>query len=129
MRQLRWLGLAVAAVAAAGLAGCGADSGGGFATPTFQKAGPPANRGGPVTLTMDNIAFMPAQATARVGQTVTWSNQDGVPHTVTATSGATFKSRIVQQGQSFSYRPVKVGTIQYVCTIHPNMRGTLQVVG
>ena len=63
MRQLRWLGLAVAALAAAGLAGCGADSGGGFATPTFQKAGPPANRGGPVTLTMDNIAFMPAQAT------------------------------------------------------------------
>ena len=80
-------------------------------------------------LTMANIAFVPAQSTARVGQTVTWSNQDGVPHTVTATSGATFKSRIVQQGQSFSYRPVKVGTIQYVCTIHPNMRGTLQVVG
>ena len=48
---------------------------------------------------------------------------------MTATSGATFKSRIVQQGQSYSYRPVKVGTIQYVCTIHPNMRATLQVVG
>jgi plastocyanin len=129
MRQLRWLGLALVVGLGAGLAGCGADSGGGYATPTFQKGAPSANRSGLVQVTMANIAFVPAQSTARVGQTITWSNQDGVPHTVTATSGATFRSRILQPGQSFSYQPVKVGTIQYMCTIHPNMKATLQVVG
>jgi plastocyanin len=77
---------------------------------------------------MQNIVYRPAQVTAKVGQTITWSNQDGVTHNVVATSGASFKSNLLQPGQSFSTRVTRPGTIQYVCTIHPNMTGTIQVV-
>ena len=49
------------------------------------------------------------------------------PHDVKATSGASFNSQILQPGQSYGYRVAKAGTIDYVCTIHPGMVGTLVV--
>ena len=113
------------------LAGCGGEaSKGGYAKgPSTQKAQSPAGAtgGGSPQVTMTNIAFKPDTLTARVGQTVTWRNEDGVPHDVKATQGAGFKSQILQPGQSYSYKLAKAANVVYVCTIHPTMKASIRV--
>jgi plastocyanin len=76
---------------------------------------------------MKNIQFTPKSITAKVGQTVKWTNDDSVDHNVTATSGETFKSSTFGQGATYSHKLAKAGTIKYVCTIHPGMEGTIIV--
>lgn len=80
-----------------------------------------------VKVKMQNIAFNPTSVTVKVGQTVTWVNDDSVTHNVTAQSGAAFKSKNFGQGGTYSFKATKPGTIKYVCTIHPGMDGTLIV--
>jgi plastocyanin len=78
---------------------------------------------------MTGIKFSPASATVKVGQKVTWTNDDPVVHNVTAKSGASFKSSDFGNGKTFSFTPTKAGTISYVCTLHSGMTGTLKVTG
>ena len=83
--------------------------------------------GGTVAVSMKNIQFAPKSVTAKVGQTIKWTNDDSVDHNVTAKSGATFKSSTFGQGRPTRTRLTKAGTISYVCTIHPGMAGTIIV--
>jgi len=76
---------------------------------------------------MQNIAFDPKATTVKVGQKVEWENEDSVDHNVTAESGASFKSNDFGNGGKFSFTPTTAGTIQYSCTLHPGMVGTLTV--
>jgi plastocyanin len=76
---------------------------------------------------MKNVAFSPRDATVAVGGTVTWTNEDRVPHNVIATSGATFASKNFGLGETYTFRATKPGTIAYVCTLHQGMDGTLTV--
>jgi plastocyanin len=78
---------------------------------------------------MQNIAFDPKAVTVKVGQKVTWTNEDTVDHNVTSQSGETIKSDNFGKGGTFSFTPKKAGTIKYVCTIHPGMTATLTVSG
>ncbi len=82
---------------------------------------------GPVTISAKNIAFNPKEVTVKVGTKITWSMDEPVPHNVVADSGADFKSEILNQGQTFEYTPKKAGTIEYECTLHPGMVGTITV--
>jgi plastocyanin len=120
------------------LAGCGSSSkkksdtsaGTGQAPATSTPATTPAAApaaGGVVNIQMKNIAFVPSHVTAKVGQTVKWTNEDTVDHNVKATQGENFKSKDFGQGASYSYKLDKAGTISYVCTIHPNMKATIAV--
>ncbi len=93
---------------------------------TSTPAAAPAG-GGASAVKMQNIQFAPKSLTVKVGQTVKWTNDDSVDHNVIATSGATFKSSTVAAGSTYSFKITKAGTIQYVCTIHPGMTGTLVV--
>jgi len=54
----------------------------------------------------------------KAGTTVTWNNQNNVPHSVTFTNGMK-DSGLFNQGQSFSYTITSPGTFQYYCTVHP----------
>jgi hypothetical protein len=62
-----------------------------------------------------------------VGDTVTWHNTGQAPHNATADDG-TFKTPDLNQGQSASHRFTSAGTFSYICTIHPNMHGTVRVL-
>ena len=73
---------------------------------------------------MQNIAFDPKAVTVKVGQKVTWTNDDSTDHNVTSQSGETIKSDNFGKGGTFSFTPTKAGTINYVCTIHPGMTAT-----
>ena len=93
---------------------------------TSTPAAAPAG-GATIAVSMKNIQFVPKSVTAKVGQTVKWTNDDSVDHNVTATSGETFKSSTFGQGATYSHKLAKAGTIKYVCTIHPGMEGTIVV--
>jgi len=70
---------------------------------------------------IDNFSFGPATLTVPVGTTVTWINQDDVPHNVVSTDGKDIKSPVLDTDQKFSYTFTKAGTYDYYCKIHPMM--------
>jgi plastocyanin len=61
-----------------------------------------------------------------VNNTVVWTNNDNVTHTVTSTTGV-FDSGLLPPGQSWNYTFTYPGTFNYYCTIHPWMKGTVIV--
>ncbi len=113
------------------LVGCGSDSkkSSSSSASTPAAAPPKAAAAGSsvVDVQMKDTAFKPAQVTAKVGQTVKWTNEDAFAHNVKAEQGENFKSQNFTQGGTYSYKLDKAGTISYVCTIHPGMKGTITV--
>jgi amicyanin len=76
---------------------------------------------------IDNFSFTPATLTVPVGATVTWTNQDDVPHIVVSSEGKTLKSPVLDTDQKFSFTFTKAGTYPYFCAIHPKMTGKVVV--
>jgi len=62
-----------------------------------------------------------------VNNTITWTNTDTVPHTVTSTTGL-FDSGIIDRGMSWTFTFTSPGTFDYYCTLHPWMKGKVIVV-
>jgi plastocyanin len=111
----------VLTIAMAAAAGCGADDdGGGGGKATVLKTGEPIG--------MKSLKFSPAHVQAKVGQEITWHNDESIPHDVKADSGADFSSKTFGKGGTFSWTPGKAGTVKYECTLHPGMEGTIDVV-
>jgi plastocyanin len=76
-------------------------------------------------VTIDNFAFSPATLKVKIGQQVTWTNKQGVPHTVTADDGAF--DHPMPSGATFSFAFDQAGTFAYHCKIHPSMHATIMV--
>lgn len=77
------------------------------------------------TVTVEDMAFAPEMLTVEAGDTVTWVFNDGaaVAHDV---AGDEFESEVMSEG-TFSHRFEEPGTYDYVCTLHPNMTGSVEV--
>jgi plastocyanin len=75
---------------------------------------------------IDNFSFGPATLTVAVGTTITWTNNDDIPHTVVSTDKA-FKSKVMDTGEKFSFTFTKAGEFPYFCSIHPKMTGKVVV--
>jgi plastocyanin len=130
----------VAAIAAAGLTIGGVSvPGAAPATTSSERAAPmadmPAASGqgpgdAPVatnSVRIQNFAYDPANVTVTAGTTVTWTNQDQDPHTITSTDGGPLRSQPLATGQSFRYTFTTPGRFDYLCTIHPFMTATVVV--
>jgi plastocyanin len=78
------------------------------------------------TVTMESLQFQPATVTVEVGDTVTWSNADAVPHTATADDGS-FDTGTISGGASASHAFTTAGTFAYHCEVHPTMTGNVVV--
>lgn len=76
---------------------------------------------------MSGSMFTPANIQVKVGTTVTWTNEDSVPHSVTFKNGMK-DSGTFGQGQSFRYTFTQVGTFTYYCTVHTEMLAQVVVV-
>ena len=74
---------------------------------------------------IDGMQFSIATVSVNRGDTVTWRNNDVVPHTVTAPGR--FDSGAIAPGKTFSRKMDRPGTYDYVCTYHPGMKGRIQV--
>lgn len=85
-----------------------------------------AAAGGEQAISIEGFAFGPADITVPVGTTVTWTNNDGPPHTVTADDGS-FESENLATGDTFSFTFDTPGTYTYHCAIHPSMTATITV--
>lgn len=85
-----------------------------------------ARRPTTVAVTIEGLAYEPAVVTVAPGDTVVWTNKDIVPHTVTAVDGK-FDSGTMTTGAIWRYVAQEVGTVEYTCTFHPTMKGTLKV--
>ncbi len=75
---------------------------------------------------IDATSYSPKVLDLRVGDTVVWTNRDLLVHTVTAESGE-FDSKDIASGESWRYRISVPGEIDYLCTYHPTMVGSLHV--
>lgn len=109
----------LAAVAVVSLAGCGGGSDdAGSSDPGAEVDGP--------TVVLRDISFTPETISVPAGGTVTWVFDDrGIAHNVVA-EDESFESETKDSGQ-FTHTFDDVGTHPYVCTLHPNMKGTVQV--
>ncbi len=121
------------------VAGCGGSddkesSSGGAGTseqPADTGGGAAAGGGKAVEVGMEGIEFQPADVTVAVGGTVTWTNNESIPHDVTKGDGPgpDFSSGRgnMMEGDTFEQTFDDAGKIDYVCTVHPNMTGTVTV--
>ncbi len=74
------------------------------------------------------FAFMPSPVTVPPGGTVTWTNNDDAPHSISdASPMATPESKSLNKGDTFSITYPRPGTYPYVCGIHNYMQGAVEV--
>jgi plastocyanin len=93
-------------------------------------AGPSADdvvTGEPAVVSIVDLTFEPSIIEVERGSTLTWANDDSVPHTATAADGS-FDSGVMMTGDTFSQAFDTPGTYDYFCAIHPSMTGTVVVV-
>ena len=127
----------ILACLALGLAACGGDdddNGGGGGSGASTSAQPAAGGGGGgVKVSLKNIQFNPKDVTVKPGETITFTNDESIPHDVHKESGpggdfASGPDGGLQQGDTFKLKLDKPGTYQYVCHVHaPGMAGTITV--
>jgi plastocyanin len=136
------LGAAALLIAAGGLAGCSASAESAPTVPSSTTSTPSA-LAGPV-INLSSLMFNPSTTTVKVGETVTWRNDEPITHTVTSgrfmgidkTSGlrtsqkadGMFNAKLDGKGKTFSFTFTKPGTYTYYCDIHQGMNATITVV-
>ena len=77
----------------------------------------------PGVVTVDDNKFEPKETTIAVGDTVTWRWEGSAAHNVT---GPGFESELISKGE-FEHTFDEAGEVDYVCTVHPGMTGTIVV--
>ncbi len=105
------------ATTAGNAAGANTTSGSGGEGPRVRRA-----------WSLSDLAFNPGELTVAVGETITFTNNDGFVHTFTADNGE-FDSDNVDSGGTFEYTPEAAGEIPFHCKIHTSMTGTITVEG
>ena len=88
-------------------------------------AGAPA-RAVDTAVNISNFTFNPPQLTVKAGTTVTWTNDDDIPHTVTSKT-LVFRSKALDSDDKFSFTFTAPGSFDYFCSLHPMMTGTIVV--
>lgn len=127
MRRLAALSLCSVAVVAAGCGSSDSNDSSGTKGKANATTNDSSTAGGGVEVSMKDIQFSPKATDVKVGQKVTWTNDDSVDHNVVADSGASFKSADFGNGGKYAFMPKKAGAVKYECTIHPGMTGTLRI--
>jgi plastocyanin len=123
---------------ALGLVACGGDDddgggGGGGGGAGTQEESTGGGGGGGAQVSMQNIQFDPKDITVKAGETITFTNDESVPHDVHKQSGpggdfASGPDGGMQQGDTFDLKLEKPGKYEYVCHVHaPGMAGTITV--
>jgi plastocyanin len=72
-----------------------------------------------------NFTFGPQELKVKSGTTITWTNEDDIPHTVVSPNN--FRSKVLDTDGAFSFTFTTPGTYKYFCSLHPHMTGTIVV--
>ncbi len=78
------------------------------------------------TITIDNFTFAPEELTVPVGAVVTWVNRDDIPHTIVEKDKA-FRAKALDTDDSYSFTFTAAGDFNYICGLHPFMKGRVIV--
>jgi plastocyanin len=126
-------------VAAFGLSACGGGEDSDTSTATQPAAGgtepEPSGKAAPPSgeaaraekVEIVDFAYDPDPVTVQVGGKVIWLNQDSAPHTATAEDGS-FDTGTLEQGKLKSVTFKQAGTYEYICQVHPDMHGVVEVI-
>ncbi len=95
-----------------------------FAAAAFSFSAPAGAE--EVQVKIDNFTFNPQKLTVKAGTTVTWYNEDDIPHAIAAT-GKGFKSKALDTDDKYSFTFTTPGVYEYFCSIHPHMTGSIVV--
>ena len=89
---------------------------------------PPASEGAQTyNIEIDNLAFSLSELTINAGDTVIWTNLQGVSHTVSSDSGTEIDSELLSNGETYSHTFSTAGTFSYHCKPHSSMKGKVIV--
>jgi plastocyanin len=125
-------GVAVYLVEPASAGGASAESAQ-EATPGAAQEATPAAAGAAdataesLSVEIKDFAFNPPEITVPVGGSVTWTNDDGTPHTATGLDREVLQSGSIAPGESFTQTFDTAGTFDYFCEFHANMKGSIVV--
>jgi plastocyanin len=72
-----------------------------------------------------NFTFGPQEVKIKAGTTITWTNEDDIPHTVVSPNN--FRSKVLDTDGTYSFTFTTPGTHKYFCSLHPHMTGTIVV--
>jgi plastocyanin len=78
-----------------------------------------------IKVSLDNFTFSPNEVKVKVGDIVTWTNHDDIPHTVV--SAGKFRSKTMDTDGTFSFTFTSAGDYKYFCSLHPHMTGMIKV--
>jgi amicyanin len=78
-----------------------------------------------VAVKIGNFTFGPQDLTVKAGTTVTWTNEDDMPHTVVSPNN--FRSKVLDTDGTYTFTFTTPGTYKYFCSLHPHMTGTVVV--
>ncbi len=92
---------------------------------TLTLAMPVSADAATIQITMENLVISPAEASAKVGDTIEWINKDIFAHTATARNGDW--DVMMPPNKTVTSVVNKPGTVEYYCRFHPNMKATLVV--
>ncbi len=95
-------------------------------TPCLAEDANSADIGPVASVSMDHNTFIPSEITVAPGTTVTWVNNEAMPHTVVDPSKG-FRSKMLAKDATFSFTFTTAGDYDYLCSIHPNMKGKVIV--
>jgi plastocyanin len=93
---------------------------------TVSSPKPKAHAAASASVNAGDFFFSPASVTIAVGDTVTWHNSGQAPHNATG-NGGSFSTGTINPGGNASHTFNSAGTFSYICTIHPQMKGTIRV--
>jgi len=77
------------------------------------------------TVKIGNFTFGPQELKVKAGTTITWTNEDDMPHTVVSPNN--FRSKVLDTEGTYSFTFTTPGTYKYFCSLHPHMTGTIVV--
>ena len=130
---MRFRSFSVVATLSVAIAACSSSaSPASVSTPPASAAAsvsaPSASAAGGVAaaVSIKGFAFNPATIQAKVGENITWTNEDTVGHTVTV-DDKSVDSGTIDGGKTYSHAFTQAGTFTYHCEIHPTMKGTVTV--
>lgn len=79
---------------------------------------------GTVHVTIENLAFLPAEIEVKAGETIEWTNKDRFAHTATVNGGWEV---VIPPGKAATHIATADDTVGYYCRFHPNMKGWIKV--
>ena len=117
LERMRTPKLVLVACCAALLGACTSDTGGGNAASAS------------VLIMKDSAVghYHPGEVAVEAGGEVTWTNRSGVVHNVVFEAPSIRSSGLIKDGETFSTEFANRGTYPYLCTLHPTMRGVVEV--